>query len=186
MTIGLPGSTATTALTLLSLRRSYTSNDTNMISDMIAKEAISLIGRNLTKVIKNGSDLKAREGVQLAATLAGMSIMGPFCNVPHEIGLMLGMIFHMPHGTACGITLPEALEYLAPVIPDRIKTVAQLLGASVPEDAGPKKSAGLLRYGANVFNEIACKAQRFCHIRRTGSAVPEIMNYAPFHFSPRR
>ena len=48
------------------------------------------------------------------------------------------MIFHPPQ-IACGITLPEALQYLAPAIPDRIKTVAQLLGADIPENAGSEE-----------------------------------------------
>ncbi|NLM20406.1 MAG: iron-containing alcohol dehydrogenase [Peptococcaceae bacterium] len=190
LTFGLPPAvTVTTAIdALCHCVEAYTSKDANQISDVIAKEAISLIGRNLRNVIKNGSDLKAREGVQLAATLAGLSIMGPFCNIPHEIGLVLGMIFQLPHGIACGITLPEALQYLAPAIPDRIKTVAQLLGADVPEDAGSEE-IGQIAYTTvrNLYDDIGMpKLKDLVKSKEElAAAVPKIMDYSPFEFSAR-
>jgi alcohol dehydrogenase class IV len=138
--------------------------------------------------VQNGADADAREGLQLAATLAGLSIMGPFCNVPHEIGLPLGMIFHMPHGTACAMTLPEAMHFLAPAIPDRIATVARLLGAELPEGAPPETVGAVARDTvATLYKTIGFP--KFSDFAKTKeevlAAVPAIMEASPFHFSVR-
>ncbi|NLO97314.1 MAG: iron-containing alcohol dehydrogenase [Peptococcaceae bacterium] len=190
LTLGLPPAvTVTTAIdALCHCVEAYTSKENNRISDVLAKEAIYLIGQNLRKVIQDGSDLKARENVQMAATLAGLSIMGPFCNIPHEIGLVLGMIFHLPHGIACGITLPEALEYLAPAIPERIKTVTQLLGGKVPDDACPEE-IGRIAYNTvrSLYDDVGMPKLKDLVKSKEElvAAVPEIMDYSPFEFSAR-
>ncbi|SHI12756.1 1,3-propanediol dehydrogenase [Sporobacter termitidis DSM 10068] len=190
LALGLPlPVTASTAVdALCHAVEAFTSGEPNAISDVLAREAISLIGKNLPAVFKNSADLKAREGLQLAATLAGLSIMGPFCNVPHEIGLVLGTVFHLPHGTACGATLPEALEFLAPAIPEKVAAVARLLGAEVSESAAPeeigKTARGTVRalYGLigmpGLKTLVASKEALL-------AAVPDILAYSPFHFSAR-
>jgi alcohol dehydrogenase class IV len=190
LTIGLPVSvTVTTAAdALCHAVEAFTSAEHNAISDVLAEKAIALIGANLTRAVQDGADIEAREGLQLAATLAGMSIMGPFCNVPHEIGLTLGMIFHMPHGTACAMTLPEALYFLAPVIPERIATVAGLLGASLPKGADAETIGAVARDTvATLYRTVGFpKLSEFAKTKEEVlAAVPAIMEAMPFHFSPR-
>ncbi|MDR2771839.1 MAG: iron-containing alcohol dehydrogenase [Clostridiales Family XIII bacterium] len=190
LTVGLPAAvTVTTAAdALCHAIEAFTSAEHNAISDVLAEKAIELIGANLTRAAENGADAEAREGLQLAATLAGLSIMGPFCNVPHEIGLTLGMIFHMPHGTACAMTLPEALHFLAPVIPDRIARVVRLLGATPPEDAPAEMIGAAARDRiAALYRDIGFpKLSDFVKSKEEVlAAVPAIMEAMPFHFSPR-
>jgi alcohol dehydrogenase class IV len=190
LTVGLPAHvTVTTAAdALCHAVEAFTSVEHNAVSDVLAEKAIALIGANLTRAVRDGSDIDAREGLQLAATMAGLSIMGPFCNVPHEIGLTLGMIFHMPHGTACAMTLPEALYFLAPVIPERIATVSGLLGAKPPKDAGAETIGALARdtitalYRTIYFPKLSEFAKTKEELL---AAVPAIMEAMPFHFSPR-
>ncbi|MDR2089842.1 MAG: iron-containing alcohol dehydrogenase [Clostridiales Family XIII bacterium] len=190
LTLGLPRTvTVTTAAdALCHAVEAFTSAESNAISDVLAEKAIALIGANLTRAVQNGADAEAREGLQLAATLAGLSIMGPFCNVPHEIGLTLGMIFHMPHGTACAMTLPEALRFLAPAIPERVAKVARLLGAELPEDA-PAETIGAVARNtvATLYSAVGFpKFSEFVKSREEAlAAVPAIMEAMAFHFSPR-
>ncbi|MDR2355938.1 MAG: iron-containing alcohol dehydrogenase [Clostridiales Family XIII bacterium] len=190
LAIGLPQTvTVTTAAdALCHAVEAFTSAEHNAISDVLAEKAIALIGANLPRAVQNGADAEAREGLQLAATLAGLSIMGPFCNVPHEIGLILGMIFHMPHGTACAMTLPEAMHFLAPVIPERVARVARLLGASLPADASAETIGTVARdtiatlYKTVGFPRLSGFAKSKEEVL---AAVPAIMEAMPFHFSPR-
>lgn len=190
LTVGLPPEiTAMTAAdALCHAVEAFTSNNPNRLSATLAKEAIALIGKSLPRVIKNGADIDARADVQFAATLAGLSIMGPFCNVPHEIGLPLGTILNIPHGVACGATLPEALEFLAPSIPDKIAEVASLLGADIPDGASPDEIGRIARETVRrLYNEtnmpglkkyVKTKAELL-------EAVPAVMEASPFVFSSR-
>ena len=41
--------------------------------DMLAEKAMRLIGAHLRRAVRDGNDLEAREGMALAATLAGMA-----------------------------------------------------------------------------------------------------------------
>ncbi|MDR2087855.1 MAG: iron-containing alcohol dehydrogenase [Clostridiales Family XIII bacterium] len=190
LTIGLPRAvTVTTAAdALCHAVEAFTSAESNAISDVLAERAIALIGANLTRAVQNGADAEAREGLHLAATLAGLSIMGPFCNVPHEIGLTLGMLFRMPHGTACAMTLPEALRFLSPASPARVAKVARLLGAELPGDA-PAETIGAVAHEtvATLYRTVGFpKFSEFVKSKDDVLAsVPAIMEAMPFHFSPR-
>jgi alcohol dehydrogenase class IV len=190
LTLGLPPAvTATTAVdALCHSTEAFTSSEHNELSDVLAVKAIEHIGTYLPRVFDDPGDIEARAKVQLAATLSGLALMGPFCNVPHEIGLPLGILFHIPHGTACGATLPEALEFLAPVIPERIATVARLLGADVAHDASPA-AIGEIAYKTvhELFVKIGFpKLSEFIKTKEELLAsIPEILGASAFHFSCR-
>ncbi|MDR1067940.1 MAG: iron-containing alcohol dehydrogenase [Clostridiales Family XIII bacterium] len=180
--------TATTAVdALCHAAEAYTSNKPNAISDLFNEKAIGLIGAFLPRVFDDPADIEAREGVQLAATLGGLGLMGPFCHIPHEIGLIIGMKFHIPHGTACGMTLPEALEYIAPELPERVRTVAELLGAEIPANAGPEEIGKLASACARrLYEKIGFpKLSQYATKDDVLAAVPQIMDPYPFIHSPR-
>src|SRR5206468_302203 len=45
----------------------------NPMGDMLAENAIALVGRHLRRAVADGQDLEAREGMALAALLAGLA-----------------------------------------------------------------------------------------------------------------
>jgi len=189
LTLGLPPFvTATTAIDALCHSiEAYTSNKPNALSDILNLEAISNIFGNLPKVIENPKDIAAREKVQLGATLGGLGLMGPFCHIPHEIGLHIGMLFHMPHGAACGATLPEALEFIAPSVPDRMKTLIGIIAPDYDGDYSPE-SLGKAAYDAvaNLYRITGFpKLSDYASRESILVAVPRIMDPYPFVHSPR-
>ena len=114
------------------------SNQPNEYSQLFGFEAIRLIGENLVAAIRDGGNKKAREGLHLASTMATMSILGPFCNIPHDIGAVICMMFHMPHGAAVSACLPEIFRFYASAVPDKMKRIALALGAVCPGERGPR------------------------------------------------
>jgi alcohol dehydrogenase class IV len=54
----------------------------NKFSELFARQAITLIGENLPIALKDGSNLKAREGLHLAATMASISILARSATSP--------------------------------------------------------------------------------------------------------
>jgi len=137
LTIGLPPAvTASTGFDAFGhAAESFTSNMANPYCEALGKEAITLIGKYLVRAYKNGSDMEAREGMMKAATLGGVSMMGPMCHFPHDIGKVLGAKWGIPHGNACAMTMPQAMEFIAPACPGKVRFIAEALGAVIPEDA---------------------------------------------------
>jgi alcohol dehydrogenase class IV len=137
LTLALPPAlTAHTGMDALShVTEALTSNLPNPFCEILGKEAISLIRRNLPKACKDGGDLKAREAMSLSATIATVCVRGGFIHIPHGFGENIVSVWNIPHGVAVAAFLPEAMRFLAPTIPDRIAMVAESLGARVPADA---------------------------------------------------
>lgn len=147
MTIGLPPEiTAVTGIdALCHAAEAMTSKAHNRISEALAKEAITLIGRSLPTACTEGTNIEARENMLLAATLAGMSLRGPFGGIPHDIGTCAGTKYSIPHGTAVGLFLPEALKYIAPAIPEKVKLVVECLGVTSSDNEAPEVIGDLAR-----------------------------------------
>lgn len=138
MTMGLPPKvTASTGFDVLAhAGEAYTSSMHNPWCDALAEKAIKLVGKYLLRAVNDGkNDPEARCGMMEAATLAGMAMLGPMCHFPHDIGKAIGARFHMPHGNACSMCFPQTMEYIAPACPDRVKFIAEALGAELPADA---------------------------------------------------
>lgn len=141
LTVGLPASvTASTGMdALCHAVESYTSQLSNSFCDLTGRRAIELVAQNLVTACENGSDIKAREGMMLAATLGGISMSGPLCHLAHDAGKVMGAKWHIAHGTACASTLPQLLDVIAPACPDRVRFIAEAFGAKLSENASAEE-----------------------------------------------
>lgn len=133
LTLGLPPhvTAATGVDAMVHAIEAYTSaHKKNPYSDMLAREALRLLGGNLVTVVQDGSNLAAREACLLGAMMAGQA----FANAPvaavHALAYPLGGHFHIPHGLSNSLVLPEVLRFntpkaaplyaeLAPILSDR-------------------------------------------------------------------
>ncbi|KAA9021064.1 iron-containing alcohol dehydrogenase [Niallia endozanthoxylica] len=135
-----PAITAATGFdTLCHAVEAVTSKRSNRISDVLGFEAITLVGKHLRTAVKDGANLEAREGMALAATLAGMSLRGPFGGIPHDLGSPLSSVYSIPHGNAVSLLLAEALSFIAEAAPDKVRVVAEALGARIPAEASSEE-----------------------------------------------
>jgi len=82
----------------------------NFYSDLLAKQALTLLSRNIIKVIEDGHDLIARQSMLLGSALAGQA----FANAPvaavHALAYPLGGHFHIPHGLSNSLVLLPVLR----------------------------------------------------------------------------
>ncbi len=83
----------------------------NPFSDAYALHAIRLIFEYLPQAVKKGDDLKAREHMHNAATMAGLSFGNSQVIMGHGMAHALGAVLHIPHGNAVGLCLPSTMEY---------------------------------------------------------------------------
>ena len=99
--------------------------------DMLAEKAIALIGANLRRAVVNGQDEEAREGMALAATLAGMAFSNVGVAAVHALEYPVGGATHCSHGAGNGLLLPYVMRFNLPARRARFATVARLLGEKV-------------------------------------------------------
>jgi alcohol dehydrogenase class IV len=101
------------------------------LSDILAEQAIVLTGRYLRRAVYKGSDVEAREGMHLASLLAGMAFSNAGLTAVHALEYPVGVATGCTHGAGNGLFLPYVMEYNIPACPDRLATVALLLGEEV-------------------------------------------------------
>lgn len=106
----------------------YTCRLANPISDALALQAIRLIASNLPQAVANGENLTSREGMLLAASLAGIAFNNADVAAVHCLSEALGSLYDAPHGLLNAILLAYVMAYQRPACEERYADVAQALG----------------------------------------------------------
>lgn len=99
--------------------------------DMLAEKAILLVGQHLRRAVHDGSDLDARDGMALAATLAGMAFSNVGVALVHALEYPIGGATHCSHGAGNGLLLPYVMRYNLPTRIPVLASVAHLLGVDI-------------------------------------------------------
>lgn len=95
-------------------------------TDGLALKAMKLIFKYLPSAYENGGkDMKAREEMANASTLAGMAFANAFLGVCHSMAHKLGAFHHLPHGVANALLITEVMRYNANPVPPKMGTFSQ-------------------------------------------------------------
>ncbi len=89
----------------------YVSKKATMFSDRMALDTIRLVQENIYAVDKDPKNLKAREGLMLAATLGGLAFSNASICLVHGMSRPLGSNFKVPHGLSNAMLLPTITEF---------------------------------------------------------------------------
>jgi len=89
----------------------YISKKATLFSDRMALDTIRLVTQNIYAVEKDPKDLKAREGLMLAATLGGLAFSNASICLVHGMSRPLGSNFKVPHGLSNAMLLPTITEF---------------------------------------------------------------------------
>ena len=129
------------------------SQGANPFSDMLATEALKIVGKFLSRAVNDASDSEARTEMTYAAMLAGIAFNAAGCHLPHGLSYAVSGLtknWHVdgypegktlvPHGMAVVLNNPSVWRFTAPCCPERHLHGAQCLGAetrgAANEDAG--------------------------------------------------
>ena len=129
MPAGLTASTGMDALT--HAIEGYTTKGAWELSDMFHLKAIELISKNLRNAVaeaKSGVPGSGREGMALAQYIAGMGFSNVGLGIDHAMAHTLSAHYDTPHGVACAMLLPIAMEFNKPVVAERLADVAVAMG----------------------------------------------------------
>ncbi len=93
----------------------------------LAFHGLSLALPLIERAVKNPRDQEAREGMAHAAFLSGITLANAGLGMAHGVAVALGIIAGVPHGLACAVMLPAALEANRVARLAEIARVARLL-----------------------------------------------------------
>jgi hydroxyacid-oxoacid transhydrogenase len=125
----------------------------NPFSDMLATEALRLVGQFHVRAVADASDREARTEMMYAAMLAGIAFNASGCHLPHGLSYAVSGLtkrWHVggypegrtlvPHGMAVVLNNPSVWRHTAPSNPARHLHCAHCLDAdakgATAEDAG--------------------------------------------------
>ncbi len=154
LTIGLPKlHTAATCIdAMVHAIEAYTSlHKKNVLSDMLAREALRLMSGNLIAACEDGTNRDARESLLLGALLAGQA----FANAPvaavHALAYPLGGHYHVPHGLSNALMLGPVLRFNSGVAAPLYAELANVVGAGDGGDT-PARAKAFVRHMENLMD----------------------------------
>ena len=163
MPAGLTASTGMDALT--HAIEGYTTKGAWEMSDMFHLKAIELIAKNLRDAVaeaKSGVPGSGREGMALAQYIAGMGFSNVGLGVDHSMAHTLSAHFDTPHGVACAMLLPIAMEFNKPVVAERLAQVAVAMGVDTAgmstDEAADAAIAAVKQLSVDVQIPTVCEA----------------------------
>ncbi len=124
------------------------------IGDCLAEKAIELIGQHLVTAVNEPNNLAAREGMALAATMAGLAFSNNAVAAVHALEYPLGGALHVSHGAGNGLLLPHVMQFN--------------LNTRLPEFA---RIARLLGENTNGLSDEAAAAQAVVAVKRLSAAI---------------
>ena len=163
MPAGLTAATGMDALT--HAIEGYTTKGAWEMSDMFHLKAIELIAKHLRDAVaeaKSGKPGSGREGMALAQYIAGMGFSNVGLGVDHSMAHTLSAHYDTPHGVACAMLLPIAMEFNKPAVTDRLADVAVAMGVDTTgmtaDEAADAAIAAVKQLSVDVDIPIVCDA----------------------------
>lgn len=156
LTLGLPRhvTAATGVDAMVHAIEAYTSaHKKNPLSDVLAREALRLLGDNLLTVCDRPEDVEARGKMLLGAHLAGVS----FSNAPvagvHALAYPLGGHFHVPHGLSNALMLPHVLGHNMQAAMPLYAELGQILDPALEAVGSQAQAQGLVNMMSRLSRE---------------------------------
>lgn len=135
LTLSMPrwvaASTAVDALT--HAIESYISRKAHPLTEILALEAIRMLGAYLRRAWANPEDLEAKNYVMLASSVAGMAFANSSVAMVHGLSRPIGAYFHVPHGLSNAILLPLVMEFSRVASPQKFVKMAEAMGEHIEE-----------------------------------------------------
>lgn len=116
---------------------SYLSNMATPLTKYNALKGLSILYENIRKVVKNGSDMEAREQMMLGCIITGFSFSNANLGLVHGIAHTLSAHFGLAHGMANAAVLPYVVRYNAPSCPQKMADLAEAIG--LPLSGNPEE-----------------------------------------------
>ncbi len=127
----------------------YVDKEWSPASDALALQVIRMVSENILVACAHPRDLQARGAMLVASCLAGVAFSHSMVGMVHGIAHALGGVYHIPHGLANALLLPDVMDYNLAARRERYAAIAEALGVRFPQPGASLSSlleyAGLYR-----------------------------------------
>lgn len=131
-----PKITAATGLdALCHATEAYTSRKAQTLSDTFALSAVKRIFRYLPEAFKDGSNVKARVQMSVAALEAGIAFNNASVTIIHGMSRPIGALFHVAHGISNAMLMKECLTFALPGAYDKFADLARAINVADDKDS---------------------------------------------------
>jgi alcohol dehydrogenase len=149
--------------------------------DLTAEKAIRLIGQYLRRAVRDGSDLEARDGMALGATLAGLAFSNVGVALVHAMEYPIGGAVHCSHGCGNGLLLPYVMRFNLPARPREFAEIARLLGE---EPSAERAISAVERMRADIgipsrLRDIGVRAEQLQSFAEKAVSIGRIVRVNP-------
>jgi alcohol dehydrogenase len=139
-----PAVTAATGVDALAhCAEAYTSRKAHPLIDLYALEGIRLVGRFLSRAVRNGNDREARAGLALASLYGGFCLGPVNTTAGHAVAYPLSTRHHIPHGLACALIFPHTLAFNVSAALQKTASIQAALGLTPSKNEAAVRSAVL-------------------------------------------
>jgi alcohol dehydrogenase class IV len=152
------------------------------IGDCLAERAIELVGQHLVTVVREPDNLVAREGMALAATLAGLAFSNNAVAVVHALEYPIGGALHCSHGAGNGLLLPYVMRFNLPNRTAEFARIARLLGEDTKGLSESETAEKAITAVERIRNEIGIPQR----IRDLGGSPDQLPTFAKKSFEIKR
>lgn len=128
----------------------YTSKKAFSMTDTLAVSAVKRIFKYLPTACADGTDLKAREEVALAALEAGICINNSSVTIVHGMSRPIGALFHVPHGISNAMLLTVCLGFALDGTYERFGDLARAIGAAGENDSDAEAAKKFIEELSNL------------------------------------
>ena len=97
-------------------------------TDPLALRAIEMVFEYLPLAVADGKNLKAREKMHNASTLAGMAFSNASLGIIHSLAHKIGGELHIDHGLANAILLPYVIQFNYQAAAEKFSVIEKTLG----------------------------------------------------------
>jgi alcohol dehydrogenase len=158
------------------------------MGDLCAEKAIRLCGQHLRRAVSHGDDLDAREGMALAATLAGLAFSNVGVALVHALEYPVGGATNCSHGEGNGLLLPHVMRFNLPARRCEFARVAEWLGEDTSEigerDAAVRAIAAVERLQADIgiprrLSELGVTEEQLPDFAAKAAAIKRIIRVNP-------
>ena len=138
--------------TLTHAIEAYVSRKASAYTDMLALQAMRLVADNLRTACFEPENPTGREGMMLAANLAGMAFSNASVALVHGMSRPIGAHFHVPHGLSNAMLLPAVTSFSLNAALPRYADCARAMGWAETGDADQVAGSKLLE-GLRTLNK---------------------------------
>lgn len=150
-----PGLTAATGMDALTHAvEAYVSKNATPVTDAKAYKAVELVARSLSKAVKDGSDIEARENMCYASFLAGTAFNNAGLGLVHAMSHPLGGMYDLPHGLCNALLLPRVVKFNMDRASGRYSELAVAVGAGKAWHTERENCESFIRFIINISREI--------------------------------